>query len=410
MPVSRRTYIRRRITVFGGLGLGLLLALYLPLTLLAPLPSASAVPVSTTAATNAEIDLAWPTFGSSAIGAVGFPGILASHGSQKPRTIASITKIITSLVVLSKKPLDTDSSGVASDGPTITMTAADTANYHSYLARNGEVKPVTIGLTLTERQLLQVVLIASANNYAETMATWAFGSNSAFLTAATAWLEAKGLTHTSLSDATGMNPANKSTTTDLVALGKIALADPVVSSIVSMKSVTLPYIGTIVNTNKLLGTSGVTGIKTGTLPEAGSCLLFASKIHIDGHDVTIVGVVLGGPDHPTLDAAIRRLLASATPGFRVLPVVAAGEEFFRYSTPWGQSASAVAQKDASTLTWAGTPVSVSARADPVRDGRAGDRVGLVSVIVGATTVTVPLTLDAAVTDPGPWWRLVHPFG
>jgi serine-type D-Ala-D-Ala carboxypeptidase (penicillin-binding protein 5/6) len=391
--------------VFGGLGVFLLAALYLPMALLAPLPAANALAVSSSTPDNPAVEIAWPNFGSSAVGAVGFPGTLASNGPTTPRTIASITKIITSLVVLDEKPLAEDAVG-----PTVTMTSADTALYSSFLARNGEVRPVRVGLALTERQLLEVVLVASANNYAQSMATWAFGSEKAFLAAAAAWLSDHGLDDTTLKDSTGMNPGNMSTTGDLVELGKLALGNPVINSIVAMKSVSLPYIGTVENTNKLLGMSGVEGIKTGTLDEAGACLLFASRFLVDDKPVTIVGVVLGGEDHTSLDVAIRKLLASVFPGFRTLPLVSAGEAFYSYSTSWDQSARAVASEDASALVWAGTTVTRSAQAIQLRDARAGEKVGTVTVTVGETTVAVPLTLDAGISDPGLWWRLAHPFG
>lgn len=405
MPVSRRTYLRRRIVVFGALGTFLLAAFYLPMSLLAPLPPASATAVAASVADNPGVELDWPEFGASAVGAVGFPGVLASTDPDSPHPIASITKIITSLVVLEEKPL---SDG--EPGPTITMTSADVALYGSFIARNGEVRPVWAGLALSQRQVMEIVLIASANNYAQTLATWAFGSEAAFVDAANTWLDNNGLSGTSISDSTGMNPANVSTTTDLIALGKLAMADPTVSAIVAMPSAAIPHLGTIENTNELVGVGGVTGIKTGTLPEAGSCLLFASTIHAGGRDVTIVGVVLGGPDHSTLNAAIRSLIASAAPGFRELPLASAGEAFYTYETGWGQRARAVAARDVSTLVWAGTPIAVSPNAREVRDGKPGDTVGEVVVRVGDTRVAVPLVLDAEVSDPGPWWRLTHPFG
>jgi D-alanyl-D-alanine carboxypeptidase (penicillin-binding protein 5/6) len=36
-------------------------------------------------------------------------------------------------------------------------------------------------------------------------------------------------------------------------------------------------------------------------------------------------------------------------------------------------------------------------------------VGRVTFTVGTQTVTVPLALDQAITDPGPIWRLGNPF-
>ena len=46
-----------------------------------------------------------PGYGDSAISAVGYPGFLATGGGTAPLPIASITKIITALVVLQKEPL-----------------------------------------------------------------------------------------------------------------------------------------------------------------------------------------------------------------------------------------------------------------------------------------------------------------
>ena len=38
----------------------------------------------------------------------------------------------------------------------------------------------------------------------------------------------------------------------------------------------------------------------------------------------------------------------------------------------------------------------------------GDEVGTAVVHAGSQELTVPLVLDASITDPGPWWRLTNP--
>jgi D-alanyl-D-alanine carboxypeptidase (penicillin-binding protein 5/6) len=38
----------------------------------------------------------------------------------------------------------------------------------------------------------------------------------------------------------------------------------------------------------------------------------------------------------------------------------------------------------------------------------GTEVGSVTYTFGESTVTVPLTLDSDISDPGPWWRLLNP--
>ena len=68
--------------MFGGLILALGTLFYLPMTLLAPLSEAEpVVPVHSVLPATAAAP-AWPGYGASAIGAVGFPGVLAASGSR----------------------------------------------------------------------------------------------------------------------------------------------------------------------------------------------------------------------------------------------------------------------------------------------------------------------------------------
>jgi len=405
VPLTRRQiYRRRRITVFGGAALVLGSLFYLPMTLLAPLSPAAAqvLPYSAPAATAPT--LAWPSYGASAIGAIGYPDVLLTSGDQQPRSIASISKIVTSLVVLEKKPLS-----VGEEGPTLTMTAKDVDYYHDALKLNGKVEPVRPGLRLTQLQLLKLVLVSSANNYAETLVSWAFGTPAAFLSATRAWLADHGLDHTTMHDPSGLDPRNTSTASDLVALGKLALANPVVKGIVAAKTATIPGIGQIENTNELLGIDGVEGIKTGTLDEAGACLLFAAETKVGTSTVTVVGVILGGADHPSLNRDVRRLLASAEAGFHEVTLAEKGQPFASYTTVWGGQAQAVATGGKKLIVWGDTPVSAAVTTTPVRFDSADAKVGEVTFTVGGTEVSVPLELDAALADPGPLWRLANPF-
>ena len=403
MPSRRQIYRRRRIVVFGGLILALGTLFYLPMTLLAPLAQADPViPVHSESPGDAA-SLRWPGYGASAIGAVGFPGVLASSGSEKPLPMASITKLVVAMTVLAEKPLAADDAG-----PSVTMTSADVALYHSDLTMNGKVAPVTAGQVYTERELLELALIESANNYSSTLATWAFGSEEAFVAHARDWVAAHDLPSLKIVDSTGLDSGNRATAGDLIELGRLALADPVVSEIVGTDHVTLHDVGLVENSNELLGTHGVTGIKTGTLDVFGANLLFSAVYPIGDSSVTVIGVVLGGTDHDTLDAAITRLLASVRDGFHEVDVSDVGETFASYSTAWGQSADAAAGEKAVLLTWGDAPIITEVSADPIRIEKAGSQVGRVVFTSGPNSVTVPLVLSGDITDPGPGWRLTHP--
>lgn len=400
----RRMYRRRRLLVFGGGSLVLGLAFYLPLTLLAPLPLVSATTVNPSAPVTTAPAIDFPGYGASGIGAIGYDGVLASSGATTPLPIASITKVITALVVLEQRPL-----GIDEPGPTITFGAADEQFYADMVAQDGIVAPVSSGATISQRNLLDVTLMASANNYAQTLAAWAFGSEAAFVDAARDWLQREGLTSTTIVDATGINPGNTSTVADLIELGKRAVEDSLVGTIVGTQTVDVPGIGSFTNRNLLLGVDGVDGIKTGTLDESGACLLFAQDIEVDGEPITIVGAVLGGEDHPSLAATVRGLLADADAGFQRVPLIEAGTPLATYTTEWGDEVMAVAMRSASVVTWTGIPVTATLDAEPVQLGRAGDDVGDLVFTIADREVVVDVELASTIEDPGPWWRLANPF-
>ncbi|MFD1713493.1 D-alanyl-D-alanine carboxypeptidase family protein [Amnibacterium flavum] len=405
--VSRQQlYRRRRIAaaIVLVLTLGIVsVAIYLPTAAAAELPDAAPTVETPAFAPAAPVAAAFPGYGRGAIGAVGFDGVLASAGDQGQFPIASITKVITALVVLSAKPL---ADGEA--GPDITFTDADVDIYYDVLAQNGSLEPVREGLVLSQRQVMETMLIPSANNYAESLAVWAFGSVDAYLTAANAWLTEHGLTDTVVVDTNGLSPGDLSTPANLVALGQLALADPVIASIVRTPTAQEPYIGEIDNTNKLLGISGVDGIKTGTTDEAGACLLFSTDVVVGSQSVTVVGVILGADSHPELNDGVLALLESVTPGFHEVTLTTAGQQYAAYSTLWGESSTAVTTEARTALVYGDETVTAAVVAAPVEAAAAGTQVGTVTFTVGDETIDVPLTLAASIDAPDFWWRVSNP--
>jgi len=377
--------------------------LYGALTLLAPVKGvAAAVAVPAIPATAAP-NVAWPSYGASAVGAVGYPQATAAAGRTDPVPMASISKVITALVVLQAKPLKAGEAG-----PSITMTSADVALYSHYLSLDGDVVKVQSGYTFSELDLLKLALIKSANNYAGSLAIWAFGSSAAYSQAATAWLAKNGLTGIHVVEPTGIDPRNVGTAADLVKVGELALADPVIAPIVSSPTADVPNVGGIKNTNNLLGKDGVDGIKTGTLNDWGANLLFASDHKVGGRTVTIVGVVLGGKDHPTIDADIRTLIGTVLAGFHPITLATKGQAFGGYATAWGDAAKLVATKKVTTVVWGAVTVTPKVTAERVTTAPRGKDVGTATFAVGGTTLSVPLELSHRIADPGWGWRLGHP--
>lgn len=414
MPLTRRQiYRRRRLAVFGVLALLIGLFGYSAGALLRPVPAAAATLESTDALTTSLVQqttpVAWPGFGRGAIGAVGFDGVLSSSGEQTPFPIASITKTITSLVVLEAKPL-----AAGDQGPSITLSDADVGFYYDTIAENGSAAPVVAGSVFSQRQMLEALLLPSANNYSISLAVWAFGSVDAYLDAARAWLDAHGLSGTTVTNTSGLGETNVSTPSDLVTIGKLVLADPVLSSIVKEPTAVLPAIGEVENTNALLGRYGVTGMKTGTDDASGACLLFSADLQVEGRTVTVVGVILGADNHTVLNDAVVSLLQSVPAGFHQVSLATAGQTVGSYSTAWDEAAKVVVSSDASVLVWQDTPITVASHARAIDAGAAGSTVGTLSYTVGAgaeggaTTIDVPLALDSDIAPVTPWWRLTNP--
>lgn len=379
--------------------------LYVFGSLITPVPATAAVVQHQKAITQTAAQLAWPGYGSAAITAPDYTGATAYHGSDASMPIASMTKTITALVVLDKKPLDGDA-----EGPSIAFTQKDVAIWNEVVADGGSWAPVVAGSSLTEKQALTAMLLPSANNYAISLANWAYGSTSAYVSAANKWLAAKGFGGTKVVSPDGLDPGNVSTTKDLLGIGKLVLASPTLSSIVSQKTATLPGAGAQDNTNSLLGVDGVDGIKTGNTDQAGFCLLFSADVPVGTAKVRVLGVVLGAQDHDTLWAGVKGLLESMRAGFHEVDAATPGQVFGSYSTPWGASSRLVATGAASFLVWSDTPIQVDVTTRPLQSGFKGDVVGRVTFTLDGKSETAELALAKDVPDPGFGWRLAHPGG
>lgn len=393
----------RRLTVTGLVALVLVaVGTYVPVALLVPVaPTPPSVVALAPPAVDAP-ELALPGYGATGVEALGVAGTRTLGGDQGRRSIASISKVVTALVVLEERPLD------GGAGPRVTFTDDDEDLRERYLAVDGKVAPLAAGQALSQRQVVQVMLVESANNYATALARWAFGDDDAFVAAAEDWLAEHDLDDTTIVEPTGLSPDNRSTTADLLELARLALDDPDVAEIVRTTSLEVPGIGTVENSNGLLGADGVVGIKTGTLDAAGACLLFAADQVVDGEATTVVGVVLGAADHPSLDRDVRALLASVSARTVTVTPVRAGDVLATYEAPWGARASAVAAEDATATVWGDAAARAEADVEPVREGTRDEVVGDVVVEVGDERVSVPARLDGDLPGPDAWWRLTHP--
>jgi D-alanyl-D-alanine carboxypeptidase (penicillin-binding protein 5/6) len=254
-------------------------------------------------------DINWPqNISAAAIGVQG-AGVITSQNDTKQRPIASIAKLITAMAILEKHPLKDDTD----TGPDILITEADEQLYRDYVAKNGTVVLVQAGTTVTERDALEAMLLPSANNFADTTATWAFGSLKNYHAYATDMLKRLGIHDTTIGiDGSGLDPSTKSTASDLVRIGELALKNPIIAHIVALHSAYIPVAGWIPNYNAMVTDYGYTGLKPGESVQAGNTLLFSTDQIINGQKFTVVGAILGSAGYHESDAGALQMVDSLT--------------------------------------------------------------------------------------------------
>ncbi|MGE0059737.1 MAG: D-alanyl-D-alanine carboxypeptidase family protein, partial [Dehalococcoidia bacterium] len=219
-PTRRRVEIAP--LIFGALFL--LLIAFVVLQTLRPLPAISATTtVAPQTVLGNPVKPQMPTAGGSNVAVTGL-GVVGIAGSEGSRPIASVTKMMTAYVILKSKPLQPNEPG-----PTITITAADQSRYVQMLNQDQSVLPVSTGQKFTELEMLQGMLVPSANNFAEILATWEAGSVGAFVDKMNAAARELGMTNTIYSDVSGFSSGSTSSPSDQLILARAAMANPVFS-------------------------------------------------------------------------------------------------------------------------------------------------------------------------------------
>jgi D-alanyl-D-alanine carboxypeptidase (penicillin-binding protein 5/6) len=190
--------------------------------------------------------------------------ILFAKDIDTRRQIASLTKIMTSIVVMENMELDD------------VITVDEIPMY-------GEEEIWAIELEkgdiVTVENLLKMMLISSYNDAAIVLAE-SIGSEE-FISLMNQKAESLGLRNTHFSNPCGFdNSENHSTVNDLKKLVTVFLQYPTLADIVSSLSTEVEYIRegevvkeTIFTTNSLLDGINVKGIKTGYTEDAGRCLI-----------------------------------------------------------------------------------------------------------------------------------------
>ncbi|WP_316959498.1 D-alanyl-D-alanine carboxypeptidase [Streptomyces sp. TRM68367] len=405
-----RTAIRR-VKIWTPLVL-LLVIIFAVVQMFRPLPAPT---LQLTAADSytfegGKADIPWPSAGQAALDVQGI-GTFGSSGQQKPVPIASVAKVMTAYLVLRDHPLK---SGAKGPNIKIDQAAQDQSD-----AGQESTVDVTAGDSISQREALESILIASANNVARLLARWDAGSEKAFVAKMNAAAKDLGMTNTTYTDPSGLNSTTVSTAVDQVKLAKEAMKQPAFREIAAMMNYVDYKNVKHNNWNQLVGYNGVVGIKTGTTTSALGNLVFAAKKDVDGEPRTIIGAVVrqpeGGSDHTILQGALSasdRLIRAAQDALESATILKKGTVVGYVDDGLGGRTPVAVTEDVKAAGWSGLKVKLSFAADDVpHTAKAGTRVGTLTVGDGGTSgaVQVPVVLQQDLTDPA-WTAKVTRLG
>ncbi|MDQ4148587.1 MAG: D-alanyl-D-alanine carboxypeptidase [Actinomycetota bacterium] len=259
--------------------------------------------------------------------------VLWSHNDRAPRAPASLTKILTALVVLENVNLDKQA--------TITPEARNVRGARIY-AEAGWAFPV--------RELLWGLLLSSGNDAAIALAQAGSpdGTVEGFMNLANARAAQMGATSTRFFNPHGLDfPGHTTTARDVALVTMAAMRQPLFAEMVASPKHNLQWgdgrTHTFFNHNKLLHRyPGTMGVKTGFTRAAGHSLVSAVR----RGDSSLVAVVLGSPDH------YRESIALYEWGFANLAALRAQSgDVLRPRPPAGAEAASVQSAKADNALW-----------------------------------------------------------
>ena len=198
--------------------------------------------------------------------------VLFAKNTNTPTPIASVTKLMTAMVMLDAKlPMD----------EILEISDADV----DYL--KGTSSRLTVGTHLSRTELLQLAIMASENRAAHALGGNYPGGINAFIAAMNKKAAVLGLVNTRFVDPTGLNSDNQSTAEDLVKMVHVAYQYPEIREASTTPSHQVwvngrDYPVSFNNTNVLVRNGDINwtiGLsKTGYISEAGRCLVMQAEI------------------------------------------------------------------------------------------------------------------------------------
>jgi serine-type D-Ala-D-Ala endopeptidase (penicillin-binding protein 7) len=228
--------------------------------------------------------------------------VLLSKNADVEVPIASLTKLLTAMVVLDAQP-DMDEAITIEDPLALTNARSTTR--------------LTDGGMLPRRTVLELALMSSDNHAAVSLAYAFPGGIDAFMSAIAAKVVDLGMMHTHIEEPTGLSNMNRSTAEDLAKMAAAAATYPEIVRITTSSGQTVDVDGRSLeyhNSNHLVGQVGwdILLSKTGTTTPAGRCLIM--RLNAGGQTIIVVLLKANNLLSRTIDALnVRRYLDGEKP-------------------------------------------------------------------------------------------------
>ena len=348
--------------------------------------------------------------------------VLFEQGADEQRTPASITKILTALVVLENASLD----------DVVTVEEGD----FEHVTVESTTAGLKAGDVLTVRDLLAGLLLPSGNDAAYVLARAVGGDWQTFVGMMNEKAASLGCTSTHFSDPCGLAEDNHYTTArDLVTIFEAAMAYPAFREIAGSTTWEMPATGenparTITTTDRLLDPESpvymgdvVVAGKTGFTNDAGRCLIVAAEK--DG--MHLAAVVLGGSDEEDADGVtpnyydMRSLLEWGFGAWETGEVVSAGDVVASAEVTLSSDGDAVDARsdDAIVTTFPRGTTIADLTVEPSWEGafqapiEEGDALGEAAIsldgrALGTVGVSAASAMELSLVDYALWWVTSDP--
>jgi D-alanyl-D-alanine carboxypeptidase (penicillin-binding protein 5/6) len=325
--------------------------------------------------------------------------VLFSKSAEQARPVASLTKLMTALVVLEKEGEHLDRM----------IRIHPDAVFHRGDYGRGSTLGLRDGERVSVRGLLTGLLLGSANDAAEALAIAEGGSVAAFVEDMNARAKALGMSRTRFASPHGLDDRGRSSAADLMLLLREASKDPTVRDLNRRRFAVVRSDSArprrIQNRNVMLWLyPGASGVKTGSTAGAGFCLM--ATAHRGGRELAVV--VLGGGDEVFSDAAA--LLNHGFAAYERRTLVEEGEALGSVQVRGGE-VPVVAGERLTALVGMGAVDAIerilSASPDAAYPPPSGSVVGSMRVTSSGATVgkvrVLVADLDPPAEPTGSWW-------